>query len=68
MTSHKVRIVQVFRVEREIVVSIEAADLQAAIDMQSECNAPAFDNPRWRSTWSLENEAVTVAERPSHRN
>lgn len=45
MTSHKVRIVQVFRVEREIVVSVEAADLQAGIDMKSECNAPDFNNP-----------------------
>lgn len=61
MTSHHIRIVQVFRVEREIVVSVEAPDSQAAIDIQSESDAPAFDDPRWRSSWSLENEAVTVA-------
>lgn len=63
MRSHEIRVAQVFRVEREIVVSVEAADLQAAIDVQSENDAPAFDDPRWRSTWTLENEEVTVVTR-----
>ncbi|SNS68808.1 hypothetical protein SAMN06295912_11286 [Sphingomonas laterariae] len=65
MKSYQLRIAQVFRVEREMVVAVEAADLQAAIDLQSESDAPAFDDPSWRSTWSLESEEVSSAQRPS---
>ena len=61
MTGHDIRIVQVFRVEREIVVKVDAADLQAAIDLQSESEAPDFDDPRWRSSWTLQNEDVETA-------
>ncbi|WP_263588850.1 hypothetical protein [Sphingopyxis sp. GC21] len=61
MTSHDIRIIQVFRVEREIVVKVRAADAQAAIDLQSESDAPAFDDPGWRSSWTLENEEVVEA-------
>lgn len=59
MTSHKVRIVQVFRVEREIIVAVDAPDMQTAIDVQEESDAPGFDDPGWQSSWTLENEAVT---------
>lgn len=58
MTAHAIRIVQVFRVEREIVVTVDAAGEQAAVDLQSESDAPPFDDRRWRSSWSLENEHV----------
>lgn len=61
MKSHRIRIVQVFRVEREIVIDINAPDAKAAIEMQSENDAPAFDDPRWRSSWTLENEEVDAA-------
>lgn len=58
MTSHAIRVVQVYRVEREIVVSRDAPDMQSAIDGQCVDDAPAFDDPRWRETWTLENEQV----------
>lgn len=58
MTAHQVRIVQVFRVEREIIVTVDAPDMQAAIDVQEESEAPGFDDLGWRSSWTLENEAV----------
>ena len=61
MTIHNIRVVQTFRVVREIVVSADAPDIQAAIDMQSETDAPAFDDPRWRSSWTLENELIEMA-------
>lgn len=58
MTPHQVRIVQVFRVERQIIVAIDAPDIQTAIDIQAESEAPGFDDPGWQSSWTLENEAV----------
>lgn len=61
MTSQNIRVVQVFRVEREIVLAVEAPDEQAAVEIQSESDAPAFDDPRWRSTWTLQNEEVEIA-------
>ncbi|WIW89616.1 hypothetical protein K3M67_06570 [Sphingobium sp. V4] len=61
MTAYSLQIVQVFRVERTIVVTVEAPDEQTAIDWQSEGDAPAFDDPRWRASWTLENELVEPA-------
>jgi len=63
MTAHSLQIVQVFRVERTIILSVEAPDEQAAIDRQSEGDAPAFDDPRWRASWTLENELIEPASR-----
>ena len=61
MRSHRVRVTQIFRVEREIVVCVEAQEVSAAIDLQTESEAPAFDDARWRSSWTLENEEVVAA-------
>lgn len=61
MTTHRIRIAQVFRVEREILVDIEAASLFGAIELQSQGDGPAFGDPRWESRWSLENEGVDPA-------
>ncbi len=61
MTTHQIRIVQVYRVERAIIIDVEASSLAAAIDLQSDADAPAFSDPRWRSAWSLENEDVEAA-------
>ena len=61
MTAHTLQIVQVFRVERTIIISVEAPDEQVAIDRHSEGDSPAFDDPRWRATWTLENEMVEPA-------
>lgn len=58
MTFHQVRIVQVFRVEREIIVTVDAPDMQTAIDIQAENEAPGFDDPGWQSSWTLENEEI----------
>lgn len=45
----QVRIVQVFRVEREIIVETEFFE-------EDDIDTPSFDDPRWTSKWSLENE------------
>lgn len=61
MTAHGLRIAQVFRVERTIILTVAAPDEQAAIDRQSEGDSPAFDDPRWRASWTLEHELVEPA-------
>ena len=58
MKLHRISIVQIFRVERVITVTVDAPDIQSAIDKQSESDAPAFSDPGWRDSWSLENEHV----------
>lgn len=67
MTAHDIRIVQVFRVEREIVMAVEAVDCQAAIDQQSEGDAPDFHDQRWKETWALESEDVAAADLGARR-
>ncbi len=61
MTAHNLRIIQVFRVERAVILPVEAPDEQSAIDRQSEGDAPAFDDSRWQTTWILKNEQVEPA-------
>jgi hypothetical protein len=61
MTTHRLRIDQVFRVERAIIVEIEAPDPQSALDHQMEEDAPPPDHPRWTSQWTLENEDIEPA-------
>jgi len=61
VTAHRIRIVQVYRVEREIVVELDAPDAQTAIDIKSAQDAPAFADRRWQSNWTLENEEVEAA-------
>jgi hypothetical protein len=58
---HQVRITQVFRVERQIVVAVAAPDAAAAVELQSGDDAPSFDAPGWESAWTLENEQVDIA-------
>ena len=65
MSRHWVRIVQGFSVRREIVVEVEADSLDAALDRQAESDAPDFDDPRWRSKWSLRTEDIHAAGSPA---
>jgi hypothetical protein len=62
MATHKVRITQVSRVERSIVVDVEADSIEEAIEMQQESDAPPLDDPRWTIDSSdLKNEEVEAA-------
>ena len=58
---YPVTIVQVFRVEREITVKIEAASPEEAVEIQELREAPSW-NEGWKSTWNLMNEEVLVHE------
>lgn len=62
MSTHPVRIVQVFRVEREIVIDVEAASKDDAVEYQMEEDAPPSSDPRWKSEWTLQSEDVLPAD------
>jgi hypothetical protein len=62
MPMQKIRITQVTRVERSIVIDVEAATMDEAVEKQSESEAPGHDDPRWTvDRDSLENETVEPA-------
>lgn len=57
------RVTQVFRVEREILIEMDAEDELAAVEQvqSGETDIPEFDDPRWRTGWELQNEDVEPA-------
>lgn len=59
----KVRVTQVFRVEREILIEVDAEDELSAVEQvqSGETDIPAFDDPRWRTGWELQNEEAETA-------
>lgn len=60
MSRHRIRIVQVYRVERAIEIDVEADDLDWAIERMAsgDEDMPHHDDPRWLSGWDLQNEDV----------
>jgi|GEM_PF-6251136 len=56
MTMHKVKIIQVFKVVREIIVEVDADNEFAAADQQSISDAPDYADPRWIETRDLMSE------------
>lgn len=59
---HSIRITQVTRVERSIVVEVEADSIEEAIERQQEEEAPDHSDARWTvDRDDLQNEDVTAA-------
>jgi hypothetical protein len=58
MAKFNVRVRQVYRVEREIIVTIEADTPEEALEDQAANESPDFNHPDWRTGWELENEEV----------
>jgi len=61
MPTFNVRVRQVLRVDRFIILAIEADSLEDAIDLQSESDAPGEDDPRWVCVSDLMNEVCDAA-------
>lgn len=53
-----IKVVQVYRVERETIIEVEAASPHDAAEMIGigEVGLPAFDDPVWTESRTLENE------------
>lgn len=54
----RIAIHQTYRVERAIVIDVEATSTAAACEAlaNGDIGIPAFDDPRWREARSLEHE------------
>lgn len=65
----KLRVIQVFRVERAIRIEVDAENEDTAIELATigEIDLPDFDDPRWRTSWVLENEDVEPATSGTQR-
>lgn len=62
MPIHTVKITQVARVERSILVAVEADTIEDAIEKQQGSDAPSLTNPSWsHDRDDLENEVVEPA-------
>ena len=62
MPMHSVRITQTTRVERSIVIEVEADTIEDAIEKQGKADAPALSDPRWTTDRDeLQNEDVMAA-------
>jgi hypothetical protein len=63
MAKFKVKITQVFKTTRTIVVEVEADDLASAIEEidSGALTGPSFDDPDWQTGWDLQNEEVEAA-------
>ena len=59
MAMHKIKITQTIRMERSIVIEVEADSLEEAIESQQASEAPADVNPGWSTiAYNLVNEDV----------
>lgn len=58
MPKFKVEVTQVGRYERKIIMEVEAADADSAIEdvASGAVDVPAFDDPNWRTGYDLQNE------------
>jgi len=58
MTIFRVRVTQVFRVEKWIVMEVEAATREEALEKFEEGESPCSSLPGWQASWDLQNEEV----------
>lgn len=60
---HRISIMQTYRVERRIVVEIEARDRDHACDLAGDghIDVPAYADPRWVEIRTLEQEESCLA-------
>lgn len=63
MTMHTLRVTQVFKATRDIVIFVEADDLESALELvrSGAHDVPPFDHPDWATGWDLKNEEVGEA-------
>lgn len=60
MPTFRVRVTQVYRVDKSITVNVEADTAEGAIETCQSGEAPCFSLPGWQEYWELENETVEL--------
>lgn len=58
----KVRIIQVYRVERWIDVDVNASTIEEALDLAVDCDIPPLSDEGWNYHWELQNEEHSAFE------
>lgn len=58
MSSFKIRVIQVFRVETEIVMEVEAESQEHAVERVDLGEVDKPDHFQWKQDWNLLNEEV----------
>ena len=63
MSTHRIRIIQVFKTTRSIEIDVEAENEDHALEEVSSggVDTPEFEDPRWLTGWDLQNEEVEPA-------
>lgn len=61
MPKFRVKVTQVYRVEKWITVDVEADTADDAIETYASGDAPSSSLPGWEDHWSLQNEVVDLA-------
>lgn len=61
MQSFKVKVVQIFRVEREVTMDVMAVSSEVACELVDTGDVDKPDRSAWNDHWTLESEAVEPA-------
>lgn len=63
MSTHRIRIIQVFKTTRSIEIDVKAEDEDQALEEVSSgaVDTPEFDDSRWQTGWDLQNEELEPA-------
>ena len=58
MNRQTITIIQTFSTVREITIDVEADDPESAVEalQNGDIDVPAFADPRWATSWSLQSE------------
>lgn len=61
MPMFKVKVTQVYRVEKFITVEVEAATIEDAIELMENSDAPCSSLGGWNDHWDLQNDEIAKA-------
>ncbi|AOH85575.1 hypothetical protein AWL63_18180 [Sphingomonas panacis] len=61
MASFKIKVVQIFRVEREVIMDVMAASEETACELMDTGEVDKPDPRAWKDHWTLESEMVEPA-------
>ncbi|RIA46196.1 hypothetical protein DFR49_0729 [Hephaestia caeni] len=61
MPTFRVKVTQVYRVEKWITIDVDADNADGAIETCASDEAPCSSLPGWEDRWELQNETVEPA-------
>lgn len=63
MTEHRIRVTQEFVTTRSIIITVTAGSIDEALEQVTTgaIDTPEFDDPSWRTSWTLRSERAEAA-------